>query len=80
MIAQHQIKVRFVYFEEQVQFANYKRDRRASATAGGWGGEDRGSRGGVTPGGDTSRAYPGGDVGREDEEYRPLFCVETAAW
>ena len=59
-----------------MQFANSRRkDRRAAA---GRGPEDLGSRG-ATPGG-TPRTYSGAEVGREDEEYRPLFCVETAAW
>eukprot|EP00752_Nemacystus_decipiens_P015668 g13982.t1 len=70
------IAVRFVYFEEQVQFANSRRNRRAQGGRGGQ--EDRGSRG-ATPGG-TPRTFPGDADGREDEEDKPLFCVETAAW
>lgn len=65
-------QVRFVYFEEQVPLAN-KRERKAAGGPG-----EYVSRGGITPG-DTPRTSPG-DVGKEDEEDRPLFCVETAAW
>ncbi|CAN0071398.1 unnamed protein product [Scytosiphon promiscuus] len=76
------IAVRFVYFEEQIPLAK-KRWREGGVATAGAADECaasvfRGASGGFTPG-DTPR-MSSGDTGKEDEEDRPLFCVETAAW
>ncbi|CAN0304532.1 unnamed protein product, partial [Ectocarpus sp. 4 AP-2014] len=65
------ISVRFVYFEEQLPIAMRKsRDGGVDATAGG--GQEKNP-------GEHPKTSPG-DVGKEDEDEKPLFCVETAAW
>ncbi|CAM9490041.1 unnamed protein product, partial [Ectocarpus sp. 8 AP-2014] len=80
------IAVRFVYFEEQVPVAKSKRREgegaggvEGNAGRGQEGDEDHIFRGGALNPWDTPKTYPG-DVGKEDEEDKPLFCVETAAW
>ncbi|CAB1115182.1 unnamed protein product [Ectocarpus sp. CCAP 1310/34] len=79
------IAVRFVYFEEQVPVAKSKRRGggavgvEGNAGSGQEGDEDHIFQGGALNPWDTSKTSPG-DVGKEDEEDKPLFCVETAAW
>ncbi|CAM9270799.1 unnamed protein product [Ectocarpus fasciculatus] len=80
------IAVRFVYFEEQVPVAKSKRrevgeagEVEGNAGSGQTGEEDRIFRGGALNPWDTPKTSLG-DVGKEDEEDKPLFCVETAAW
>ncbi|CAM9688099.1 unnamed protein product, partial [Ectocarpus sp. 12 AP-2014] len=79
------IAVRFVYFEEQVPVAKSKRREggavgvEGNAGSGQEGDEDHIFRGGALNPWDTPKKSPG-DVEKEDEEDKPLFCVETAAW
>lgn len=80
------MKVRFVYFEEQVPVAKSKRREgggaggvEGNAGSGQEGDEDHIFRGGALNPWDTPKTSPG-DVEKEDEEDKPLFCVETAAW
>ncbi|CAM9767141.1 unnamed protein product, partial [Ectocarpus sp. 12 AP-2014] len=76
------ISLRFVYFEEQLPIAMRRsRDGGVDGTAGG--AQARANRptsqGGALNLGEHPTTSPG-DVGKEDEDEKPVFCVETAAW
>ena len=74
--------MRFVYFEEQLPIAMRKsRERGVDDSARGGQTRDEGSifQGAALNRGQHLKTSPG-DVGKEDEEDKPLFCVETAAW
>ncbi|CBN78597.1 conserved unknown protein [Ectocarpus siliculosus] len=76
------ISVRFVFFEEQLPIAMRKsRDGGVDATAGGGQARAKGPtcQGGALNPGEHAKTSPG-DVGKEDEDEKPVFCVETAAW
>ncbi|CAM9373117.1 unnamed protein product [Ectocarpus fasciculatus] len=76
------IAVRFVYFEEQLPIAMRKsRERGVDDSARGGQARDEGSivQGAALNHGQHLKTSPG-DVEKEDEEEKPIFCVETAAW
>lgn len=74
--------MRFVYFEEQLPIATRK--SREQGVHGRVGGDQARVKspifhGGAFNPGEHSKTSPE-DVGKEGEEEKPIFCVETAAW
>ncbi|CAN0164415.1 unnamed protein product [Ectocarpus sp. 8 AP-2014] len=76
------IAVRFVYFEEHLPIA--MRKSREPGVHGRARGEQARDEDPTLQGTALNRGEhpktPPGDVGKEDEEEKPIFCVETAAW
>ncbi|CAM9273530.1 unnamed protein product [Ectocarpus sp. 4 AP-2014] len=76
------IAVRFVYFEEQLPIAIRKSKERGvhgRARGGQARDEDSVFQGGALNPGEHPKTSPEDD-GKEDDEDKPVFCVETAAW
>ncbi|CAN0519680.1 unnamed protein product, partial [Ectocarpus sp. 8 AP-2014] len=74
--------VRFVYFEEQLPIAMRKSTEpgvHGRARGGQARYEDPTFQSGALNPGEHPKTSPG-DVGKEDDEEKPVFCVETAAW
>lgn len=74
--------MRFVYFEEQLPIAIRKsREPGVHGRARGGQARDEDSifQGGALNPGEHPKTSPRDD-GKEDDEEKPVFCVETAAW